>query len=209
MTRIFLTRHGHVEGIEPPQFRGRTDLPLTEKGCVQARSLAAALAEREKPAAIYTSPLSRCVETGGIIAGALDMAPQVLEGLIDLDYGDWTGIAHTDVQKADAARFALWWEAPQFVRPPGGESLQDICARMGNVIRHVLSHHAGDSVVLVGHDSGNRAALLTLLDLPLSAYWRLVQSPCAISEIEVIGARTLVRSMNETGHLGHYKTGAP
>ena len=70
MTHIVLTRHGHVEGISPPRFRGRHDLPLTPKGRDQARQLGAFLAAtRQATDAIYTSPLARCVETGGCHRG--------------------------------------------------------------------------------------------------------------------------------------------
>jgi probable phosphoglycerate mutase len=57
------------------------------------------------------------------------------------------------------------------------------------------------SRVLVGHDSVNRALLLELIELPLSAYWRLAQEPCCINEIDVNEAAVRVRSINETQHL--------
>ena len=44
MTKIILTRHGHVEGIKPARFRGRTELPLTELGQAQAKAVAARIA---------------------------------------------------------------------------------------------------------------------------------------------------------------------
>ena len=54
---------------------------------------------------------------------------------------------------------------------------------------------------MVGHDSVNRALLLQLIEQPLAAYWRLKQSPCAISEIAITDARVCVHRINETGHL--------
>ena len=71
---------------------------------------------------------------------------------------------------------------PQLMRFPGGESLQDLVARAADALRFVLARHeaSSDTVVLVGHDSVNRALLLQLLDQPLPAYWRVAQQPCAI-----------------------------
>ena len=60
MTKILLTRHGHVEGILPERFRGRR-LALTKKGMAEAEALAARIARAWKPAVVYTSALQRCV----------------------------------------------------------------------------------------------------------------------------------------------------
>ena len=101
----------------------------------------------------------------------------------------------------DASLFAAWFATPHLVRFPNGEALQDLAARVANALRMVLARNPGDTVVLVGHDSVNRALLLEFLDLPLSAYWRLAQDPCCLNEIDVGGGKAYVRRINETGHL--------
>ena len=209
MTRIILTRHGHVEGIVPPRFRGRRDVPLTETGRKQAAMLAEHIAARYAPAAIYTSPLSRCVATGAFIEAETKVPASVLDGLIDFDYGDWTGKTHEEVAEADPAGYARWWTEPQLVQPLNGDSLSGFVARVTQALLEVLARHEGQCVVLVGHDSTNRALLLTLMDLPFSAYWRFEQSPCGISEIDVPdnnangGSNRRARGLcvNETLHL--------
>ena len=72
MTKLILTRHGHVEGISPERFRGRAELPLTELGRREAEMTAARIAASWRPAAIYTSPMGRCVDTGAAIGKPLD-----------------------------------------------------------------------------------------------------------------------------------------
>ncbi|HQS44931.1 MAG: hypothetical protein B7Y12_01225 [Rhizobiales bacterium 24-66-13] len=201
MTHLILTRHGHVEGISPPRFRGRHDLPLTPTGREQARRLGTFLASRPKIDAIYTSPLSRCIDTGVAIATATSVKATAIPELADIDYGEWTGKTHEEVERADPERYALWWRQPQLVRPPKGDSLQDLVARTAEAVREIIDHHPDDRVVLVGHDSSNRALLLTLLDLPLSAFWRFQQSPCNLTEIEVSSRSVRVDCINETLHL--------
>jgi phosphoserine phosphatase len=49
MTKILLTRHGHVEGIKPERFRGREPLQLTERGTAEAAALAQRIAARWRP----------------------------------------------------------------------------------------------------------------------------------------------------------------
>jgi broad specificity phosphatase PhoE len=87
------------------------------------------------------------------------------------------------------------------MRFPGGESLPDLVARVAGALGEVLARHGGDTVVLVGHDSVNRALLLQLLDQPLSAYWLLQQHPCGISEVVIDGTQVQVLRVNETAHL--------
>ncbi len=201
MTRLVLVRHGHVEGIEPERFRGRADVPLTPEGLRQARATAQYIGSRWRPAIVYTSPLERCIDTGREIASVCTSETAVLRDLNDLDYGAWQWRTHREVRVESPELFELWLSAPQLVRFPGGESLQDLIARTANVIRTVLERHSADVVVLVGHDSGIRAMLLQLLDQPLSAYWRLTQEPAAVSEAEVLPDRTRVIRVNETQHL--------
>ena len=202
MTKILLTRHGHVDGIRPARFRGRAELPLTDHGLAQADALARRIARHWKPVAVYTSPLQRCVATGAKIAAACGIAASVHEGLGDIDYGAWQMRTHEEVEAETPEAYRLWRERPHLVRFPGGESLQDVVARTADALRLMLARHAADTVVLVGHDSVNRALLLQLIDQPLSAYWRLAQDPCTLNVIEVSAAGAVqVESINDTSHL--------
>lgn len=201
MTKIILTRHGHVEGIKPERFRGREPLPLTERGEAEAAALAQRIAARWRPAHIYTSPMGRCVATAAAIARATAVAAKTCDDLNDIDYGAWQFKTFAEAKAQDPALFAAWFATPQRVRFPNGESLQDLAARTADALRMVLERHPDETVVLVGHDSVNRALLLELLELPLAAYWRLAQEPCCINEIDVGGAGVRVRSINATQHL--------
>jgi probable phosphoglycerate mutase len=201
MTKILLTRHGHVEGIHPERFRGRAELELTPQGMAEARALAARIAATWKPAAVYTSALKRCVMTGNFIAEACGVAMTPLKGLMDIDYGAWQMRSHEEIKAEAPQAYRLWKTAPQLVRFPDGESLQDLVARTADVLRLVVDRHAGDTVALVGHDSVNRTILLQLLDQPLSAYWRLQQGPATLNEIEVEGSAVRIERINDTSHL--------
>ena len=202
MTKILLTRHGHVDGIRPARFRGRAELALTEHGLAQADALAKRIAANWKPAAVFTSPLQRCVLTGGKIAAACGIKGEVREGLGDIDYGAWQMRTHDEVSAESPDAYRQWRSAPQLTRFPKGESLQDVMARASAVLRETLLRYPEQTVVLVGHDSVNRVLLLHLLDMPLAAYWRLVQDPCTLNEIEIFAAGDVrVQRVNDTSHL--------
>jgi len=201
MTRLILVRHGHVEGISPERFRGRAELPLSPQGRRQATATAEAIARRWNFAAVYTSPMGRAVETGETIAARRSLKTQPLPALNDIDYGQWQWKTHEEVQGSSPALFERWLNAPDMARFPGGESLADLTARAADAVRLMVDHYPDDVVIAVGHDSVNRAILMQALAQPLSAYWRLGQSPCGISEIEIVADRMRVVRMNETAHL--------
>ncbi len=197
MTRILLVRHGHVEGISPERFRGRRDIDLSDLGIRQAHITAQRIAAQSHPVAIYTSPLRRCLQTAAAIGAACCLPATVLGDLNDLHHGAWEWHTHEEVRSQWPELFECWFAAPHLVRFPQGESLQDLVARVSNVARFVRERHAGETVVIVGHSSGNRALLLQVLEQPLSAYWRLGQDPCSVSEIELLPHAATVRRFNE------------
>jgi len=201
VTKILLIRHGHVEGIEPARFRGRADLALTARGEAEAEAVAARIARAWRPAAIYTSPMRRCIATGDAVSKACGIEASIWDEINDIDYGAWQSRTYDEVKSSDPERFAAWFATPQLVRFPNGESLQDLMARAADALRFVLGQHRDNTVVLVGHDSVNRALLLQFLDQAASSFWRLDQAPCCLNEIDVADGCVRILSINDTCHL--------
>jgi len=201
MTKILLTRHGHVEGINPERFRGRAPLELTARGRKEADAIAERIAAAWRPAKIYTSPMSRCIATAAAIAKACGAESVICDDLNDINYGLWQFKTFEEAKAENPSLFAAWFATPHLVRFPNGESLQDLAARCADALRFVLAQHPEDAIVLVGHDSVNRALLLQLLDLPLSAYWRLAQNPCCLNEVDIAAYKICIQRVNETRHL--------
>jgi phosphoserine phosphatase len=200
-TRIVLVRHGHVPGIDPERFRGGTNLELTERGVREAQLTAIRIARHWRPAIVYTSTRKRCLDTGRFIADACGVSSRTLAAIHDFDYGSWTERTHEDVRTSFPEEYRRWRTQPQTVRFPDGDSLQDLAAHAADALRLIVDAHADATVVVVGHDSSNRSLLLHALGLPLSAYWRITQSPCGISEFVVDAEATVVVRLNETAHI--------
>ena len=201
MTKIILTRHGHVEGITPEHFRGRLDLPLTALGHRQIVATSRRINAAWRIAAIHTSPMSRCVITGQAVAAPSGLTASPLPGLNDIDYGKWQGLTREEAAARWPDALATWYRAPQLAQPPGGETLQDLLARAAAMLRDLVAGHRDETIVLVGHDSVNRVILMHALDLPLSRYWSLKQEPCAINELDFVDGSFAVGTINETYHL--------
>ena len=149
MTKILLTRHGHVEGIEPERFRGRAELALTERGKTEAKALARRIAVHWRPATVYTSPLQRCVVTGGIVADACGIAASAFDGLMHLDYGAWQMRTYEEIRAEAPEAFDRWHASPHLMRFPLGESLQDLWRAPPTCCGWCFERHADETVVLV------------------------------------------------------------
>jgi broad specificity phosphatase PhoE len=201
VTTVLLVRHGHLPGILPERFRGRTDIELTERGVAEAHKTAEWIAQFWRPTIVYTSPMKRCKDTGAAIAKLCKVSAKVLPSLNDLNYGEWQWQTHDAVAAEWPVLYHRWRTTPHLTRFPHGESLQDLVARAADALRLAIERHPTETIVMVGHDSANRAMLLQALDQPLSAYWRVAQDPCAINEIAVASDRVTVVRMNETAHL--------
>jgi len=201
MTRIVLVRHGHVDWIAPERFRGRAELPLSSLGRRQAQAAAGYIAATWKPDAVYTSPLGRCRETGAAIAAPFRLEPQPIDGLCDIDYGEWQGLTPDQAKECWPDESELWFRAPHIAAIPGGETLAAVLTRVTAALRDILRHHPDQTVVMVSHDSVNRVLLLFSLELPLSRYWHLRQDPCGINELIFDNGSFVVGSINQTQHL--------
>ena len=128
MTTIYLIRHGQTDWNKKKIFRGRADVPLNDHGRKEARALSRHL-KQVRPAACYSSPLSRARETAEIVVRphSLDVEPD--EGIIDVDYGRWQGMSDAAVSKQFAETYKRWHERPHRVKFPGGESLMTVRKR--------------------------------------------------------------------------------
>jgi phosphoserine phosphatase len=201
MTRIILVRHGHVDWLAPERFRGRAELPLSDLGRRQARAAADFIAASWKLDAVYTSPLGRCRETGAVIAAPYHLELQPIDGLADIDYGEWQGLTRGQAKERWPDETELWFRAPHFAAIPGGETLAAVLSRATAALRDIMRPHPDGTVVLVGHDSINRVLLLFALELPLSRYWHLRQDPCGVNELLFDNGSFMIVAINQTQHL--------
>lgn len=203
MTMVILTRHGHVAWHSPERFRGRAALPLTDKGQRQAAATAAFIQSAWPEAvAVFTSPMGRCVDTGATIAAALGVPAETHDGLADLDYGAWQGLTRDEVEARWPAEAGSWCAAPHLAVIPQGETLPEVAARATRAVRSIIARHAPSAtIVVVGHDSVNRALLCLALGLPLSRYWRIGQDACAVNALKFADDDFVVRLLNGTAHL--------
>jgi len=202
LTRIVIIRHGQTawnEG-EGERFRGRAKLDLDEKGARQAESTATRIAQWEI-AAIYSSPLKRALDTAKILADPLKLYPQLLEGLIDIDYGKWQGLSLKEAAADNNQLYELWLKSPQLVTFPQGESLEQVKRRVVATVETLVPRHQGQTIVLVSHKVVCKVLFCNLLGLDISHFWKVQQDPCAISIVEMWNTSLVITVLNDTCHL--------
>lgn len=167
---IVLVRHGETEWSRTSRHTGRTDVPLTEAGRSQARSLAERLATR-RYARVLTSPLTRATETCRL-AGMGDAAEGRPE-LMEWDYGDYEGRTTRDI-RAGRPGWLLWRDGC-----PGGETAEDVAARVGPLVDE-LARGSGD-VAVFAHGHVLRVLAARWVELPPAAGGRLALSTAGVS----------------------------
>ncbi|MDQ1444819.1 MAG: hypothetical protein QOI20_1283 [Acidimicrobiaceae bacterium] len=181
-TVVVLVRHGQTPTtgqVLPGRARG---LHLADTGKAQAEAAAARIAAGFKEvAAVYASPLERTRETAAPIAKALNQRVQVDKGLIECDFGDWTGAKLKDLSKLPEWRTVQRY--PSGFRFPNGESFTEMHERITDTIARLRARHAGETIVCVSHADPIKAAVADALGTHLDLFQRIVVSPCSISTI--------------------------
>jgi broad specificity phosphatase PhoE len=199
-TVFLLVRHGQTDWNKEIRFRGTTDLPLTPFGHAQAQRVAERL--RSEPiAAIYSSPLSRAVETARPLAEALGLPIQIHHGLISVDYGEWQGHTPQEVSGLWLDLYRLWMQSPDQVTFPGGESLPIALDRAVALLNELSETPHGQTVALFSHEIVTRAVMLYILGMNLSAYWRMPQDTACINAFSYDPLKRSLFYLNDTCHV--------
>jgi probable phosphoglycerate mutase len=146
---------------------------------------------------VYASPLERTRETAAPIAAAVGCDVEIDDDLIELDVGDWTGVA-----LAEAARKPEWktiQRYPSGFTFPGGESFVAMQARMIGVLDTLRARHPGETVVVVSHADPIRAVVAHAMGTHLDLFQRIVVSPCSLTAIALGPGGPVVLTVNATG----------
>ncbi|MDQ1647112.1 MAG: ribonuclease / adenosylcobalamin/alpha-ribazole phosphatase [Cryptosporangiaceae bacterium] len=201
-TTTVLVRHGASVLSPEKRFSGRGDVPLSPAGSEQARRVAARLGEREKVAAVVSSPLRRAVRTAEAIAAALDRTVIVEPGLAETDFGEWEGLTFAEARAQYPAELDAWLASPD-VAPPGGESFAAVARRVRRGRESVLAAHPTSTVVVVSHVTQIKTSVRLTLDAPPTAMFRLHLDTASVSIVEYFAdGNSSVHLVNDTSHLG-------
>jgi probable phosphoglycerate mutase len=208
-TRLFLVRHGATQLTAENRFSGAVGVDLSDEGRAQARRLAERIAG-DPIAAVYTSPLSRTVETADILARPHGLAPVHEDGLREIGHGRWEGLTRAEVEARFPGEYDAWEADPFTFAPVDGETGLAVLARALPVIRRVVVAHPGSTVLVVSHKATLRLVLASLLGMDARGYRdRLDQSPACLNVVDFKDAsRARLMLFNDVSHYADHPRAA-
>lgn len=197
---MLLVRHGQTPTTGKTLPGRAPGLHLADTGLAQAEAVAARLAPLKRIDAIYASPLERTRETAKPIGKARGLRVTVDRGLLECDFGEWTGGELKELSKLPA--WTTVQRYPSGFRFPGGESFAEMQTRITGTVATLVARHAGGVVVAVSHADPIKAAVAHALGTHLDLFQRIVISPCSVSAVSYGAAGPVVLTVNSvTGPL--------
>lgn len=202
-TLVLLVRHGKTPTTGQVLPGRAPGLHLGDTGRAQAEAAAQRLAalsgssSKRAITAVYASPMERTRETAAPIAKALGLRVRSSKGLLEADFGSWTGRNLGDLRKLKA------WEQvqryPSGFRFPNGESFTEMQLRIVGALSGLVDAHPGETVVAVSHADPIKAVVAHAMGTHLDLFQRIVVGPCSISAILYSSGGPMVLAVNSMG----------
>lgn len=196
-TLVLLVRHGQT-ATTGQSLPGRAPgLHLADTGLAQAEKAAERIGALKNVDAVYASPLERTKETAAPIAKARGLRVRSDRGLLECDFGEWTGAALKELRKKPEWKTVQ--QHPSGFRFPGGESFPEMQLRMVSTLDRLAAAHPGGTVVAVSHADPIKAAIAHAVGTHLDLFQRIVVSPCSVTAILHTDGGPVVLTVNSTG----------
>jgi alpha-ribazole phosphatase len=186
-TRFWLIRHAIVDENARAILYGIMDVPLCETSLLEQAPMYRALAARlPRPAVWKVTPLSRTRRTAEAIfaAGYPRAEPEVEPDLIEQSLGEWQGLPHAELPARLALPKHAFWPLAGHERPPGGETMADVIARVGASLESLAVQHADEDVVVISHGGAIRAAVAHCLRIGPDNSLHLVVQNLSLTRLE-------------------------
>ena len=193
--RLYLIRHGEVEGAAEGTLLGRTDKPLSDRGISQAHQLVEDLSEA-RLLAVYSSDLQRAKMTAEIIAKHANLKVEENSAWCEIDMGEWEGRTVAALHQEAEELIAHVFADPASFKYPSGESFSDFITRVQAALDQLLQTHESGDIALVAHGGVCRAIIGSALGMPMKNWLRLAQDYGCLNVIEWYGANPFLVSLN-------------
>ncbi len=191
---VYLVRHAQAKTEPGKRYIGQTDLPLSQKGIMQARNLAAYF--KDIPLnSIVSSDLERARTTAGIVAAPHGIAVETRKNLREILLGEWENIPFEEIRRCCPEQFQARGQNMDTFRPPGGESFQDLSDRVIPEFKSLV-HARPQNILIVAHAGVNRVILCHLLGMPLKNIFQIGQDPAGVTILTACNSRLHVHRLN-------------
>jgi broad specificity phosphatase PhoE len=171
--RLIVWRHGRTEWNHTGRFQGQADVPLDERGILQAKTAAPVLAQL-RPSRIVASDLSRAQQTAAPLAELTGLSVGSDARLREIHVGTWEGLTADEVAAADPERAHRYFQGEDIRRSATGETVAEVSARVADVLTEVAAEaEDGATVVVVMHGLAARVGVCRFVGFPQDT-WRLL-----------------------------------
>ena len=195
-TTVLYVRHGQTPttgSVLPGRAKG---LHLAEAGAKQAAAVAERIKALKAVDAVYASPLERTRETAAPIAKARGLKVVADKGLLECDFGEWTGRELKQLMKLP--EWSTVQRYPSGFRFPGGESFAEMQTRITGAVAALVAKHPGGTIVCVSHADPIKAAVADALGTHLDLFQRINIAPCSITTVAYGSGGPFVLNVNAT-----------
>ncbi len=196
-TRLLLIRHGEVEARYQKKFGGWIDMNLSPNGRRQAAILADYL-RRKTIDAIYASPMKRVQQTVAPTLKLNGHEQTILDGLREINFGDWTGLGWQEVEERFKFPSHEWLDQIQSQGVPNGENGKVFRQRVAPCLRGIIARHRGQNVAIFCHGGVIRMMLAILLKLPLPKTNQFDIEYAGVTQVALHPHMTEIELMNFT-----------
>ena len=201
MTKVIFVRHGQTKWNLVGKYQGQSDIELTDLGRHQAELLAENFPS-EKLDAIYSSDLSRAMETANIVGKRFGLVANPEPAFREIHFGVWEGMTYEEISRQWPEAIQLFFKHPDELDIPKGESFQDVQARATHRLAEIVANNPSSVIAVFAHGAVLRTILAAALHIPIKYIWSMRQDNTAVSIVSYDDDCTIVRLLNSTAHLG-------
>ncbi|NJO28598.1 MAG: histidine phosphatase family protein [Richelia sp. SL_2_1] len=185
--RLLLVRHGETDWNQQNKYQGQTDIPLNENGKLQSQKVADFFKDVSIDK-VFSSSLLRAKQTAEIILQHhQNVNLELNDGFKEIIHGLWEGKVEAEIEQEFPGGLQQWYETPEQVKMPNGESLQQVWQRTIEVYESILDTaftNKLNSILIVAHGVINQILLCHILGLSAEYFWNFRQNNCCLNVID-------------------------
>lgn len=167
---IYFARHGQTDWNILRKVQGSTDIPLNEEGINQAKQLCQEIIDEDiKLSKIYSSYQSRALKTAKIVGEQLGIDCEILNGLEEMNLGDFEGHTWEEIHKLYPEELKKWHNNKRYNKAPNGESYQMVMERLFTALEGVIDFEKKkqeENILIVSHGAVIMTLIAILQDIP-------------------------------------------
>ncbi len=182
--KLYFIRHGQTDWNVKGKIQGSCDIELNSAGIEQAEELSRKiLDEKLLFLKIYSSPQKRAIQTAEILSNATKVDYTIVEGLEEINLGDWEGLSWAEVKERYPTEYKEWYLNRRDTKPPRGETYQELLQRVLASLHRITLENL-DPVLIVTHNAVIKSLQCFLTNSPFHEMKNFNTENCSMIEID-------------------------